>query len=172
VDKANGVDGRQELRQVLRDLLDLHLRGGFTGDSLLLLLSLVNILGVLEILGRRQGGGEGQFFQQLLGPLVSAAAKPQAQEGGETSAVGLRVVPGAKELAGLLGNKEGLKMLAGLLANREVMEKVVPLLQRLGGGQNPGLKGHPDNGKEVPGSRKSQGREVIHWDFGRNDVRK
>uniref|UniRef100_A0A7C1F2N0 Uncharacterized protein n=1 Tax=Ammonifex degensii TaxID=42838 RepID=A0A7C1F2N0_9THEO len=60
MDKTSGVEKRQDLRQVLRDLIDLHLRGGITGESRLLLLSLVNILGVLEILGRRQGGVRGR----------------------------------------------------------------------------------------------------------------
>lgn len=165
---GGGADGRQELRQVLRDLLELHLRGGITGDSLLLLLSLVNVLGVIELLGRRQGSGEGQFFQRLLGPLISSVAGPGPAGGEEAGQAGLRAVPGGKNPTGLFGGKEGLGALAALLNNREVLETVLPLLQRLGSTANPGAKSPAENGKETP-VRKSQGREVIRWDFGRNE---
>lgn len=164
---GEGADGRQGLRQVLRDLLELHLRGGINGDSILLLLSLVNILGVIELLGRRQGSGEGQFFQRLLGPFISSGAGSGSVGGEEATPAGLRVVSGGKNPVGLFG-KEGLGMLAALLNNRELLEMVLPLLQRLGSAANPGTKNPAENSKETP-VRKSQGREVIRWDFGRNE---
>jgi hypothetical protein len=132
-----------------------------------LLLSLVNILGVIELLGRRQGSGEEQFFQRLLGPLVSSVAGPGPVGGEEAAPAGLRAVPGGKNPAGLF-SKEGLGTLAALLNNRELLEMVLPLLQRLGSTANPGAKNPAENGKETP-VRKSQGREVIRWDFGRNE---
>jgi len=169
---GGGSSGRQELRQVLRDLLELHLQGGITGDNLLLLLSLVNVLGVIELLGRRQGSGEGQFFQRLLGPLLSSVAGSGLAGNEEATPPGLRAVPGGKSLGGLLGGKEGLKALTALLNNREVLETVIPLLQRLGGTASPGAKNPAENGKETPAARRSQGPEIIHWDFGRNETGK
>lgn len=170
MERVHGSDGRQEIRQVLRDLLEFHVRGGVTGDNLLLLLSLVNILGVIEILGRRQGGNGGQFFQQLLGPLIFTAVEPQKQESAEANAAGNRAISRGKELAGLLGGRESLKLLTGLLANREVMEKVVPLLQQLTG--SVGAKNRSEGQQEAGGSKKPQKPEVIHWDFGRSDGKK
>ncbi|MEW6573940.1 MAG: hypothetical protein AB1374_09965 [Bacillota bacterium] len=166
---GGGSDGRHELRQVFRDLLELNLQGGLTGDNLLLLLSLVNILGVIELLGRRQGNGEGQFFQRLLGPLFSAVTAPVQAGKDEGNQKGLRAVPGGKDLMSIFGGKDGLRTLMSLLNNREVLDMVIPLLQRLGSASPPVSKAPDEGGKEAPAVRKSHGREVIHWDFGRND---
>lgn len=165
---GGGPDGRHELRQVFRDLLDLNLQGGISGDNLLLLLSLVNILGVLELLGRRQGNGEGQFFQRLLGPLFSTVTG-SGSAGKEENQKGLRAVPGGKDLASIFGGKDGLKTMMALLNNREVLDMVIPLLHRLGGLPAPVPKAPEESGKEAPVVRKNHGREVIHWDFGRNN---
>jgi len=82
------------------------------------------------------------------------------------------VPPGGRELAGLLGSREGLRLLTGLLTNREAMEKIIPLLQRIGGGVPPGSQAQPENGREDSGSKKNPGREVIRWDFGRSEGRR
>jgi len=172
VENKHGGGGRQELRQVLRDLLDLQSRGGLNGDTLVLVLSLVNIFGIVELLGKRQGTGEeqeGQFLGRLLGSLVSGKNPAQTgdEEGGQA---GLKALPGGKGLMNLLGGKEGLKTLTALLSNKEIIDSVFPLLQGLGSGFTSRPKASPESSKETPPVRKGPSREVIRWDFGRNEI--
>jgi len=76
---------RQELRQVLRDLLDLQIKGGFTGDNLLLLLGLVNCFGVIELLRHRQGAEEGSLWERVINSLIAnpeqSSENPEAKTG-------------------------------------------------------------------------------------------
>ena len=170
---GGGSEGRHELRQLFRDLLELNLRGGITGDNLLLLLSLVNILGVIELLGRRQGNGEGQFFQKLLGPLFSTVTASEPAGGKEeVGQKGLRAVSGGKDFATIFGGIEGVETLMSLLNNRDVLEMVTPLLQRLGSAVTLVSKTPEGSKKETRSARKSHRQEVIHWNFGRNDSSK
>jgi hypothetical protein len=173
VENKSGGGGWQELRQVLRDLFDLQSRGGLNTDNLLLVLSLVNIFGIVELLGRRQGTGEGQdgqFLGRLLGSLVSgqSPARTGDEEAGYT---GLKALPGGKGLMNLLGGKEGVKTLTALLSNKEIVDSVLPLLQGLGTGFAARPKASPESAKaETTPARKGPGREVIRWDFGRSDI--
>jgi hypothetical protein len=153
-------------------LLDLQ-RGGLNADNLLLVLSLVNIFGIVELLGRRQGTGEeqeGQFLGRLLSSLFSRQGQAQTEDG-EAGYTGLKALPGGKGLINLLGGKEGLKTLTALLSNKEIIDSVFPLLQSLGSGFTPRPKTSSESPKvEAPPVRKSPGRDVIHWDFGRSEI--
>lgn len=170
METISGSSGR-ELRQVLRDLLELQVRGGVNGETLLLLLCLVNTFGVIDLLWGRQSPaeGEGQFLGRLLGTLMFPDRNPGRTEDGEGAEVGLRGIPGGKIFMNLLGGKDGLKALAALLNNKEIMESVLPLLQRLGSGSTP-VKNSGETGKDSPLVRKGPTREVIRWDFGRSNM--
>lgn len=157
------------MRQVLRDLLDFQMRGGVNGDDLLLLLSLVNVFGVVDLIGKKQGAGEGQLLERLMGSLAGLT-KGAADNGEEDAgAPGLRAIPGGKSLMGLLGGKEGMKALTDLMNNKDFMEKIVPaVMQRFSSSPPPKESGETE--RETPVARRGRGREVIHWDFGRSEA--
>ncbi|MEW6183886.1 MAG: hypothetical protein AB1500_12075 [Bacillota bacterium] len=169
MEKDNGSGNRQELRQVLRDVLDFQTRNGVDGEHLLLLLSLVNVFGVIDLIRKKQGVGEGQNVEQLMGSFMNSIKGSSL--GGEEETGGppaLRAVPGGKSLMGLLGGNEGVKALTDLMKNKEFMENVVPaVMQRFTGAPSPK---EPETEKETPVGRRGRGREVIHWDFGRSET--
>ncbi|MEW6447782.1 MAG: hypothetical protein AB1426_06810 [Bacillota bacterium] len=160
-----GRNGRQDMRQVLRDLLDFQKQSSADGDQLLLLLSLVNVFGVIDLLGKKHGMGEGQSLDRLVDLVKTFATTMTGQNTSEEAGTGLRAIPGGKALSGFFG-KEGMKSLMELVNNREFIESVLPSVMR-NLCSAPPVKDFSDNEKETPAVRK--GREVIRWDFGRSD---
>lgn len=117
-------EGSFSLETVLAKILDFNAgRGGDFFDSMLLL-SLVNLLGVISLLNK-QAGASGEQASGALGPLagmllnVLAGLKPEERGGAPEAGQGL---PGPAALINLLGAQQGktpdlsalLKLLGGL----------------------------------------------------------
>ncbi|MEW6183896.1 MAG: hypothetical protein AB1500_12125 [Bacillota bacterium] len=160
------VDGWQESRQMVRDLLDLQISSGLTGDKLLLLLGLLSVFGSVEFLGRRRENGEGQSLQRMIGTLASSFLT-----GGQgLKQEELQGVRGGEESAG--GGKEGWKVLMSLLSNPEVLRMVLPLLSKLTGGAGSNTTEAAEAEGNFTSSRRRRAPELMRWDLGRNDPRR
>ncbi|MEW6447787.1 MAG: hypothetical protein AB1426_06835 [Bacillota bacterium] len=157
------ADARQEPRQLLWDLLQLYLRGDFTAQRLLLFLSLLNVFGVIELVGRCPNGGEGQFLNRLLGLVRSFGEGARSTDEDAT-----RGGPRRAEGASVSGGKEGLQALTALLSNPDVLQMVFKLLQWWGGTQSPASREPDGSLKQRPPARSGRRPEVIYWNFGRN----
>ncbi|MEW6172499.1 MAG: hypothetical protein AB1510_05440 [Bacillota bacterium] len=157
-------DGWQEPRQIVRDLLELQLRGGFTGDNLLLLLGMLSVFGVVEFVGRRQDNGEGEALHRMIGSLASSfLGGKEGSRQGELQSAGR-----SSESTGSQGGKDGWKVIMSLLSNPEVLQMVIPLLTRLGGLSNP-RSAAPKDDSTLPRKRRPQ---QVRWDFDRSGAGK
>ncbi|WP_066634274.1 hypothetical protein [Desulfolucanica intricata] len=128
---SDNIDQIKDLQSTLAQLLDFQNNRGPDQGNTLILLSLVNLMGILNILNKKIEGTASVSaagsppvdlgsLQQLIGPVMSMMAKQGEAGGGAKSAISNNQNP-LGGLMNMLGGANGLANLA-------------PLLSLLGGG--------------------------------------
>lgn len=120
-ERGNGMDGDKcSMEQILLKLMDYKSQQGVDQDGILIMLSLLNLMGMIEVLNRDGTGAAAERgsggMEALLGPLVALMAAggmggARAGSGGQAPFNPAALL----SLLGSLGGKSGTPDLSGLI---------------------------------------------------------